>query len=136
MSLLFVFISLFLPLRWYTWVFLVLFLLCVWFIRFVPYEVNEDDDYTSYENMAVFVISMYQYVTLAIIFSKGRPYRKTIFTNCESSTILKLISLHGICAEKENYLTKILVSLIGQRLNYMYITLHDIHVYTLPHAKL
>lgn len=60
-------------------------MLC-WVIRFVPYEVNEDDDYTSYENMAVFIISMYQYVTLAIIFSKGRPYRKTIFTNCESAT--------------------------------------------------
>ncbi|XP_056003243.1 polyamine-transporting ATPase 13A3-like isoform X2 [Ostrea edulis] len=48
---------------------------------FVPYKINEDDDYTSYENMAVYVISMYQYITLAIVFSKGRPYRKTIFTN-------------------------------------------------------
>lgn len=68
----------------------IIFAVCLIYLRFVPYEVNEDDDYTSYENMAVFVISMYQYVTLAIIFSKGRPYRKTIFTNCESSTILKL----------------------------------------------
>ena len=52
-------------------------------VRFVPYEVNEDDDYTSYENMAIFLISMYQYITLAVVFSKGRPYRKTIFSNCK-----------------------------------------------------
>ncbi|XP_062618648.1 polyamine-transporting ATPase 13A3-like [Saccostrea cucullata] len=48
---------------------------------FVKYHKNEDDDYTSYENMAVFVVSMYQYITLAVVFSKGKPYRKTIFSN-------------------------------------------------------
>ncbi|KAK3088339.1 hypothetical protein FSP39_017880 [Pinctada imbricata] len=48
---------------------------------FVPYVENEDDDYTSYENMAVFTVSMYQYITLAIVFSKGKPFRKTIFSN-------------------------------------------------------
>ncbi|XP_061189779.1 polyamine-transporting ATPase 13A3-like [Saccostrea echinata] len=48
---------------------------------FVKYHQNEDDDYTSYENMAVFVVSMYQYITLAVVFSKGKPYRKTVFSN-------------------------------------------------------
>jgi hypothetical protein len=65
--------------------------------RFVPYQVNEDDDYTSYENMAVYVISMYQYITLAIVFSKGRPYRKTIFTNCKSGRKLIIFSNGGRC---------------------------------------
>ncbi|XP_046580433.1 polyamine-transporting ATPase 13A3-like [Haliotis rubra] len=48
---------------------------------FVPYIDNEDDYYASYENSAVFLISNYQYITLAVAFSKGAPFRKSIFSN-------------------------------------------------------
>ena len=50
-----------------------------WFTPFVP---NHDVDYYwSYENAAVFYVSVFQYITAAIAFSKGAPYRKTIFSN-------------------------------------------------------
>jgi len=42
---------------------------------------EEDYDYQSYENAVVFLISMYQYIILAIVFAKGKPYRKTMFSN-------------------------------------------------------
>lgn len=48
---------------------------------FVPFVDNEEDEYESYENTAVFIISAYQYMTLAIVFSKGKPYRNSIFSN-------------------------------------------------------
>ncbi|PVD35316.1 hypothetical protein C0Q70_02276 [Pomacea canaliculata] len=48
---------------------------------FVPFQQNEDNDYTSYENSAVFLLSAYQYITMSITFSKGAPYRKTMFSN-------------------------------------------------------
>ncbi|XP_048250057.1 polyamine-transporting ATPase 13A3-like isoform X2 [Haliotis rufescens] len=48
---------------------------------FVPYIDNEDDNYVSYENSAVFLVSSYQYITLAVAFSKGAPFRKPIFSN-------------------------------------------------------
>ncbi|XP_030760094.1 probable cation-transporting ATPase 13A3 isoform X2 [Sitophilus oryzae] len=35
----------------------------------------------SYENYAVFCVSMYQYIIMAIVFSQGSPYRKPIYTN-------------------------------------------------------
>lgn len=49
--------------------------------RFKPYVENPDDAYISYENTAVFYASAYQYIILAIVFAKGPPYRKYIFTN-------------------------------------------------------
>ena len=50
-----------------------------WFVPFVPN--HEVDYYWSYENSAVFYVSVFQYITAAIAFSKGAPYRKTIFSN-------------------------------------------------------
>ncbi|KAL3862276.1 hypothetical protein ACJMK2_008257, partial [Sinanodonta woodiana] len=49
-----------------------------WFIKYVD---NPDDDYTSHSNAAVFLCSTYQYIILAFVFSKGKPYRNTIFSN-------------------------------------------------------
>ncbi|KAH0815715.1 hypothetical protein GEV33_007075 [Tenebrio molitor] len=43
-----------------------------------------DSNLTSlhcYENYAVYSVSMFQYIIMAVVFSKGRPYRKPIYTN-------------------------------------------------------
>lgn len=47
---------------------------------FTPYVKNEDSN-ESYENYAVFTLSSMQYVILAVIFSKGPPYRKPLTSN-------------------------------------------------------
>ena len=56
---------------------------CFLCCRFEPFVPNEDDDYACHEVTAVFCVSSFQYITLAIVFSKGAPYRSTIFTNCK-----------------------------------------------------
>lgn len=51
---------------------------------YVPFNISQDahkDDVGCYENYAIFTISSFQYIILAIVFSKGKPYRKSIFTN-------------------------------------------------------
>ncbi|XP_053378783.1 polyamine-transporting ATPase 13A3-like isoform X2 [Mercenaria mercenaria] len=48
---------------------------------FVPHVHEEEYDYASYENVAVFSVSVFQYIGLAIAFSKGAPYRKHMFSN-------------------------------------------------------
>uniref|UniRef100_A0A0C9QI04 Cation-transporting ATPase n=1 Tax=Fopius arisanus TaxID=64838 RepID=A0A0C9QI04_9HYME len=63
-----------------------------WFTPFVSHELLH---YTSYENYSVFSISMFQYITTAIIFSRGKPYRKAIYTN--NSFILSIIILTAVC---------------------------------------
>ncbi|KAL4221380.1 hypothetical protein ACF0H5_019638 [Mactra antiquata] len=50
---------------------------------FVPWEDDpeEDYDYASYENTSIFYCSAYQYIILAIVLSKGKPYRKPLTSN-------------------------------------------------------
>lgn len=64
-----------------------------WFTPFVP---TSDIGYTSYENYSVYCVSMFQYITMAIIFSHGKPYRQAIYTNV--AFISSIILLTVICA--------------------------------------
>ncbi|KAI6224422.1 Cation-transporting ATPase [Aphelenchoides fujianensis] len=51
---------------------------------FIPYIMPLDDDVEDRRSMqgtAIFCVSTFQYITLAIIYSKGLPYRKPFFNN-------------------------------------------------------
>jgi hypothetical protein len=54
--------------------------------RYTPFEPNREDmkDYSKcYECNAVFGVSMFIYISAAVVFAKGKPYRKPIYTNCK-----------------------------------------------------
>lgn len=72
-----------------------------WYVRhtFEGEEANE-----CWENYAVFTISMFQYIILAIVFSHGYPYRKSVFTNKHlmiSMLIMTAISIYITVAPAE-----------------------------------
>lgn len=46
-----------------------------------PFEFTSDEHLGCHENYTVFAISCFQYIILAFVFSKGKPYRKSILTN-------------------------------------------------------
>lgn len=63
---------------------------------FVPFIYNADTGYMCLQNYSVFCVSMFQYITMAVVFSRGKPYRKPIYTNM--SFIISILLLIVICA--------------------------------------
>ncbi|KAL3272232.1 hypothetical protein HHI36_022715 [Cryptolaemus montrouzieri] len=51
-----------------------------WYTPF-QHGTKNADDVGCLENFTIYTISSFQYITLAIVFSKGKPYRKSIFSN-------------------------------------------------------
>lgn len=67
----------------------------LFFFRFVPFtDPGDEDNYDSYQGAVVFLTSVYQYVMLAVVYSKSHPYRKSLFSNRYLS--LSLIVCTGI----------------------------------------
>ena len=62
---------------------------------FTPFVSTDDNGYTCYENYSVYCVSMFQYITMAVIFSRGKPYRKAIYTNV--AFIFSIILLTIVC---------------------------------------
>nr|XP_023026840.1 probable cation-transporting ATPase 13A3 [Leptinotarsa decemlineata] len=48
---------------------------------YVPLNTTKDEEVACVENYTLFTISSFQYIILVIVFSKGYPYRKSIFSN-------------------------------------------------------
>ncbi|GLG93617.1 Cation-transporting ATPase [Gryllus bimaculatus] len=52
-----------------------------WFEPFNATAKGESESVACYENYALFSVSSMQYIILALVFSKGAPYRKSVFNN-------------------------------------------------------
>ncbi|CAH1140797.1 unnamed protein product [Phyllotreta striolata] len=60
---------------------------------FTPYVYPGRDEFASYENFSLFVVSMFQYIIMCVVFSKGRPYRKPLYTNIPFTISLLVTTL-------------------------------------------
>lgn len=59
-------------------------------------SIENKDDVGCTENYTVFIISSMQYIILAVAFSKGHPYRKSLFTNYGLLTSFVFLSVFSI----------------------------------------
>ncbi|CAG2164446.1 unnamed protein product [Oppiella nova] len=46
-----------------------------------PHVTSDPEDLQSHDNYAVFASSVFQYITLSVVFSKGAPYRRPLYSN-------------------------------------------------------
>ncbi|KAJ8916563.1 hypothetical protein NQ315_000207 [Exocentrus adspersus] len=65
-----------------------------WFTPFV-FDENDDKNFLSYENYAIYAVSMFQYIAMAVVFSKGKPYRRPLYTNIPFT--LSLVVMTMVC---------------------------------------
>ena len=61
-----------------------------------PHEPNYDHNLAGHDNYAIFAMSAFQCISLAVVFSKGKPYRKPIQSNYLFTGALMAITLATI----------------------------------------
>ncbi|XP_068211520.1 polyamine-transporting ATPase 13A3 isoform X2 [Palaemon carinicauda] len=64
---------------------------------YVPFnQTTADDIYAGHENYAVFSVSQFQYIVLAVVFSRGPPFRKSFYTNYLLSASILVMTAFSI----------------------------------------
>lgn len=48
-----------------------------------PGKIGNNGAFTSYENTTIWFLGTINCIIVALIFSKGKPFRQPIYTNCE-----------------------------------------------------
>lgn len=72
-------------------------LLVLWqYPWYEPHPENYDHDLAGHDNFAIFAMSSFQCISLAIVFSKGKPYRKSILSNYLLTGALAVITITTI----------------------------------------
>lgn len=98
-----------------------------WYEPFNATSKEEKDDVSCVENYTIFTISGFQYVILAIVFSKGAPYRESIFSNYGfiiSAILLTAFSIY-IALEPAQFLIDIFELILPSDFNFrMYLLLY------------
>ncbi|KAJ8921226.1 hypothetical protein NQ315_013698 [Exocentrus adspersus] len=64
---------------------------------YTPFNSTHEGEVACVENYTLYTISSFQYIILAIVFSKGPPYRKSMFTNygfIVSTMVMTAISIY------------------------------------------
>ncbi|GCC22791.1 hypothetical protein chiPu_0001181 [Chiloscyllium punctatum] len=61
----------------------------------IAIALRNEDSYKSYENTTVYLLSLFNCISTAIVFSKGKPYRKPIYTNY--IFMIVLLAQFGTC---------------------------------------
>ncbi|KOC69420.1 putative cation-transporting ATPase 13A3 [Habropoda laboriosa] len=77
---------------------------------FTPFIYIEDGNGSCYENYSVYCVSMFQYITMAIMFSRGKPYRKAIYTN--AAFMFSILLLTIVCTYITVYPANWIVNLL------------------------
>lgn len=80
-----------------------------WFRPFA-YDPKDFMNFRSYENYSVFTVSLFQYIIMAVVFSKGKPYRQPMYTNIffSSSIIICTVLCLYITLDPCEWFVKIL----------------------------
>ncbi|KAF1757970.1 hypothetical protein GCK72_014428 [Caenorhabditis remanei] len=75
-----------------------------WFVAYQPPVGDEQEDKRSMQGTALFSVSMFQYIILALVYSKGPPYRGNLWSNkpmCALTIISTLLCLYIVLCPHE-----------------------------------
>jgi len=61
-----------------------------------PYPQDDELEVKNYENTALFLVSCFQYILIAAVFSIGPPYRKSMWTNGWLMSAICVLSLFSL----------------------------------------